>query len=95
MLLWRHMANSMMGNLIYIGAVGWFVSLEDVMNALKNLGFFWVKMDLEQPKDPLGVVFTAALPLTVAERLLLTVFTIYLAYGLIFALRKSGIVKLG
>ena len=89
------MANSMTGNLIYIGSIGWFVSLKAIKDTLKNLGFFWLKSGLSQPADPLGAIFAAALPLTVVERLLMTIFTVYLAYGLILALRKSGLIRLG
>ena len=90
------MANHMTGNLIYIGAVGWFISLKDIKDALKNLGFFWLKSGLPSPpEDPLGAIFATALPITVVERLLITIFTVYLAYGLMLALRKSGLIRLG
>jgi uncharacterized membrane protein len=88
------MANSMTGNLIFIGSVGWFVSLKAIKDTLKNLGFFWLKSGLPHPEDPLAAIFAAVLPITVAERLLFAVFTVYLAYGLIIALRKSGIIRL-
>jgi len=88
------MANHMTGNLIFIGSVGWFVSLKAIRDTLKNLGFFWLKSGLPQPEDPLGAIFAAVLPITVVERLLMTIFTVYLFYGLIFALRKSGIIRL-
>lgn len=87
------MANHMTGNLIFIGSVGWFVSLKEMKDALKNLGFFWLKSGLPQPGDPLATIFAVYLPLTVIERLLMTIFTIYLVYGLILALRKSGIIR--
>jgi len=89
------MANSMTGNLIFISSVGWLISLQAIKDALKNLGFFWLKSGLPQPKDPLGAIFATYLPITVIERLLMTIITVYLAYGIIFALRKSGIIKLG
>jgi len=89
------MANSMTGNLIFIGSVGWFVSLKAIKDTLKNLGFFWLKSGLPQPQDPLAAVFAAVLPITVAERLLFAIFAVYLGYGLMIALRKSGIIKLG
>ena len=89
------MANHMTGNLIFIGSVGWFISLKTIKDTLKNLGFFWLKSGLPHPEDPLGAIFAAVLPITVAERLLMTIFTIYLTYGLILALRKSGIIRLG
>jgi len=89
------MANHMTGNLIFIGSVGWFVSLKAIKDTLKSLGFLWLKSGLPHPEDPLAAIFVAVLPITVAERLLFTVFTVYLAYGLIIALRKSGIIRLG
>jgi len=89
------MANSMTGNLIFIGSVNWFVSLQAIKDTLKNLGLFWLKLGIPQPQDPLSVIFAAALPFTVAERLLLSVFAIYLSYGLMIALRKSGMIKMG
>ncbi|MGB9756370.1 MAG: ECF transporter S component [Candidatus Bathyarchaeales archaeon] len=90
------MANHMTGNLIYIGSIGWYISLKDVKNTLNNLGFFWLKSGLPQPpKDPLGAIFATWLPISVIERLSMTVVAVYIAYGLIFALRKSGMVKLG
>ena len=92
------MANHMTGNLIYIGSVGWFISLKAIKDALKNLGFFWLKSGLQNPEkleNPLSAIFATFLPITVVERLLITIFTVYLAYGLIFALRKSGIIRLG
>ena len=92
------MANHMAGNLIYIGSVGWFISLKAIKDTLKNIGFFWLKSGLQNPQkleDPLSAIFATFLPITVVERLLITIFTVYLAYGLIFALRKSGIIRLG
>ena len=90
------MANSMTGNLIFIGSVGWFVSLKAIKDTLTKLGFFWLKSGLPGiPEDPLSAIFAAVLPITVAERLLFAVFTVYLAYGLLIALRKSGIISLG
>ena len=89
------MANSMTGNLIFIGSVGWFVSLKAIKDTLKTLGFFWLKSGLPHPEDPLAAIFAAVLPITVAERLLFTIFAVYLAYGLVIALRKSGIIRLG
>jgi uncharacterized membrane protein len=89
------MANSMTGNLIFIGSVGWFISLKAIKDTLKSLGWFWLKSGLPQPEDPLGAIFATVLPITVTERLLMTIFTVYLVYGLIFALRRSGIVRQG
>ncbi|UCG45787.1 MAG: ECF transporter S component [Candidatus Bathyarchaeota archaeon] len=89
------MANHMMGNLIFIGSVGWFVSLKAIKDTIKSLGFFWLKSGLPHPEDPLAAIFAAVLPITIAERLLFTVFTVYLAYGLVIALRKSGLIDMG
>jgi uncharacterized membrane protein len=88
------MANSMTGNLIFIGSVGWFISLKALRDSLKNFGFVWLTLGLKQPTDPLSAVFAAALPLTIAERLLMTIFVVYLAYGLMIALKRSGIIRL-
>ena len=89
------MANHMTGNLIFIGSVGWFTSLKTIKDALKNFGFLWLKSGLPHPEDPLGTLFAVYLPITVVERLLMTIFAVYLAYGLIFALRKTGLIRLG
>jgi uncharacterized membrane protein len=89
------MANHMTGNLIYIGSVGWFISLKAIKDTLKTLGFFWLKSGLPPPpEDPLAAIFTVYLPITIVERLLFTILTVYLAYGLMLALRKSGIIRL-
>jgi uncharacterized membrane protein len=89
------MANHMTGNLIYIGSVGWFITLKAIKDTLKNLGWIWLKSGLPSPpEDPLAAVFVTFLPITVVERLLFTILTVYLAYGLMIALRKSGIVRL-
>lgn len=89
------MANSMTGNLIYIGSIGMFVSLDGIKESLKNIGLSWLTKGLKQPADPLSVIFATALPFTVAERLLLLVFGAYLTYGLITALRRSGVIRRG
>lgn len=89
------MANHMIGNLIFIGSVGWFTSLKTIKEAVKNLGFLWLKSGLPHPEDPLGTLFAVYLPITVVERLLMTIFAVYLTYGLIFALRKTGLISLG
>jgi len=89
------MANSMIGNLIYIGTIGSLVSLKAIKDTLKSIGLVWLKSGLPSaPEDPLSAIFAIYLPITVVERLLMTAFTVYLAYGLIFALRKSGIMRL-
>jgi len=89
------MANHMTGNLIFIGSVGSFVSLRAIKDTLKTLGFFWLKSGLPPPpEEPLAAVFTLYLPITVVERMLFTILTVYLAYGLMIALRKSGILRM-
>lgn len=90
------MANHMTGNLIYIGSVGSFISLKAIKDTVKTLGFFWLKSGLPHPpEEPLAAIFTFYLPITVVERLLFTIFAVYLAYGLMIALRKSGIIRMG
>ena len=90
------MANHMTGNLIFIGSVGSFVSLKAIKDTMKALGFFWLKSGLPKPPDePLAALFTVFIPVTVVERVLFTILTVYLAYGLMIALRKSGILRMG
>lgn len=86
------MANHMTGNLIYIGSVGWFISLKALRDSLRNIGLSWLTMGLKQPTDPLSSIFAASLPFMVIERLVISIFTIYLVYGLVMVLRKSGLI---
>ena len=89
------MANHMTGNLIFIGSVGSFISLKALKDTLKTLGFFWLKSGLPHPpEEPLAAIFTLTLPITVVERVLFTILTVYLAYGLMIALKRSGILRM-
>jgi uncharacterized membrane protein len=88
------MANHMAGNLIFITSVGWFASLKAIKNAVKTFGFWWLKSGLANPDDigPLGALFAFYLPFTIVERLLFTAFATYVGIGIVFALRRSGVI---
>jgi len=90
------MANHMTGNLIFIASVGWFTSLKAIKNAVNALGFWWLKSGLLSPEDvgPLGTLFAFYLPITVVERLLLTIIATYIGIGIIFALRRSSLISI-
>ncbi|MEM2342081.1 MAG: ECF transporter S component [Candidatus Bathyarchaeia archaeon] len=89
------MANHMMGNLIFIGSVNWFIQLKGIKDALVNLGFSWLKSGL--PKiDPtgLGTIFTLTFPIYIIERLIYTAVASSICFGIIYTLRKSGIIEI-
>ncbi|MEM1544567.1 MAG: hypothetical protein QXX24_02820, partial [Candidatus Bathyarchaeia archaeon] len=89
------MANHMMGNLIFIGSVNWFIQLKGVKDALVNLGFYWLKSGL--PKiDPtgLGTIFTLTFPVYIVERLIFTAVASLICSSIIYALRKSSIIEI-
>ncbi|MCW4021013.1 MAG: ECF transporter S component [Candidatus Bathyarchaeota archaeon] len=89
------MANHMTGTLIFIGSVGLFIELKGIKDAIKNVGFYWLKSGLPK-EDPtgLGAVFELVFPITVAERLVMTAITVPIGVGILYALRKSGIVNI-
>lgn len=103
------MANHMAGNLIYIVSIGWFVSLQAIRSALRSVGLFWgsflyslgfvsspekwVTTGLKLPQDPLAQLFYVSIPAYVIERLAITAIATYVGLGIIFALRRSGIIK--
>ncbi len=87
------MANHMTGNLIFIASIGWFIQLRGIKDAIVNLGFYWLKSGL--PKDDptgLGTLFAIMLPISVIERLLMTAIAIPIGAGILYALRKTGII---
>ncbi len=89
------MANHMMGTLIFISSVGWFVQLKGVKDAITNLGFFWLKSGL--PKmDPtgLGTLLALTFPIYIAERLAMTAIAVPISVGILYALRKSGTISI-
>lgn len=89
------MANHMMGNLIFIGSVNWFVHLKGIKDALVNLGFSWLKSGLPK-NDPtgLGTIFTIFFPVSVIERVLITIISSILCYGILLALRRTSIMEI-
>jgi len=88
------MANHMTGTLIFIASVGWFVQLKGLKDAIVNLGFSWLKSGLPK-EDPtgLGTLLAFVFPISVAERLLMTLLATLIGVGILYALKKSGIVK--
>jgi len=89
------MANHMAGNLIFIASIGWFIQLRGIKDALVNLGFNWLKSGL--PKgDPtgLGALFALMLPISVIERLLMTAIAVPISVGVLYTLKKSGIISI-
>lgn len=92
------MANHMAGNLIFIASVGWFIPLKTIKDAVKALGFFWMKSGLPSPEDfpsGLGALFTLMLPISVVERISMTIIATFLGSGIVFALQRSGLIKIG
>lgn len=68
------MADSMIGNLIFMYAVGWVVPLSDVLSAIAGLGMFWLKLGIpKMPFTGLTALFMGALILTAVERIAMTI----------------------
>jgi ECF transporter S component (folate family) len=87
------MANHMAGNLIFIGSVNWLVQLKGIKDALVNL-IPWLKSGL--PKDDptgLGTIFAFFFPVSIVERIIITVISLLICSGVLFTLRKSGIIE--
>jgi len=88
------MANHMAGNLIFIASVGWFVSLKAIKDAVVALGFLWLKSGLPKLEmSGLGMLFALVLPISVVERLLMTALATFIGTGMIFAIKKSGLLE--
>ncbi|MBS7654558.1 ECF transporter S component, partial [Candidatus Bathyarchaeota archaeon] len=89
------MANHMMGNLIFIGAVNWFIQLKGIKDALVSLGFSWLKSGLPK-NDPtgLGTIFYIFLPIAVVERIIITAISSLICAGIFHALKRSGIIEI-
>jgi len=87
------MANHMTGNLIFIGSVNWLVQLKGIKDALVGL-IPWLKSGL--PKDDptgLGTIFALFFPVSIVERVIITIVSSLLCSGVFFTLRKSGGIK--
>ena len=90
------MANHMTGTLIFIGSVGWFLELKGIKDAIKAL-LIWDALKSGLPKmDPtgLGTVLAVVFPISVAERLIMTAIAVAFSGGIIYILRKSGIITI-
>jgi uncharacterized membrane protein len=94
------MADSMYGNLAYIAALGILVPLKELKDALVALGIIWAKTGIPKPADylaflglpvpkefSLGYLFMAVLPITIAERLTITVASTLVAVAVVRAFR--------
>jgi uncharacterized membrane protein len=94
------MADSMYGNLAYIGALGILVPLKELKDALVALGVIWAKTGIPKPADylaflglpvpeelSLGYLFMAVLPITIAERITITVASTLVAVAVVRAFR--------
>lgn len=89
------MANHMAGNLIYIASVKWFVQLKGIKDALVGLGFSWLKSGL--PKDDqtgLGTIFTIFFPVSVIERIILTIVSSLICISVVYVLKRGGVTAL-
>ncbi|MEM2321094.1 MAG: ECF transporter S component [Candidatus Bathyarchaeia archaeon] len=88
------MANHMTGNLIYIVSVNWFVQLKGIKDALTSLGFSWLKSGLPK-NDPtgLGTIFTIFFPVSVVERIILTILSSLICIGVVYTLKRSGFME--
>jgi len=76
-------ADHMLGNLIFIGVINIFISLEDIQN------YFL---------DPLGLpdvpsLFMYMIPVSAAERLLMTIIATIFGVGLLMALYRAGLLS--
>ena len=76
-------ADHMLGNLIFIGVIDIFISLEDIQN------YFL---------DPLGLpnvpsLFMYMIPVSAAERLLMTIIATIFGLGLLMALYRAGLLS--
>ncbi|MCW4021376.1 MAG: ECF transporter S component [Candidatus Bathyarchaeota archaeon] len=89
------MANHMTGTLIFIASAGLFVELKGIKDAIKNLG--WLALGSGLPKeDPtgLGTVLAFVFPISIVERLLMTAISVALSAGIVYTLKRSGIISI-
>lgn len=89
------MANHMLGSLIFISSVGWFVQLKGIRDAIVAMGFSWLKSGLPK-EDPtgLGALFALTFPIYIVERVLMTLIAVPIAVGIIYTLRRGGLTKI-
>lgn len=94
------MTDSMYGNLAYICALGILVPLRELKEALVTLGIIWAKTGIPKPADylaflglpvpeefSLGYLFMAVLPITIAERVTITLASTLISVAIIRAFR--------
>jgi len=93
------MANHMTGTLIFLASIGWFVELKGIKDAIITLGFHWLASGLPNPakvipSSGLGVLLMIIFPVSVVERLLITAVAVALSAGIVYTLKKSGIISI-
>ena len=87
------MAESMVGNLIFISSVGLVVPLKSVRDALRALGMT-IKLGIWVPDDPLAQIFMLALPVTAIERIIITAVATIFGVAAIRILGRSRLLVL-
>lgn len=72
-------------------------NVQAITEAIKSLGLYWGNFGLIKPLDkcdPISQVFALILPISVIERLIMTIGAAFLAIGVIFYLRRTGLIKI-
>jgi uncharacterized membrane protein len=84
------MSDSMAGNLIFICAVGWIIPLRSVLDAVTNLGMFWLNLGIPRlPFTGLAALFMGALVITAIERITMTIVSTMIGSAVIRILGKG------
>lgn len=84
------MSDSMAGNLIFICAVGWIIPLRSVLDAVTNLGMFWLNLGIPRlPFTGLAALFMGALVITTIERITMTIVSTMIGSAVIRILGKG------
>ena len=94
------MTDSMYGNLAYVGALGIIIPLKEFKKALKAMGVLWAKTGVPKPADylawlglpvpeelTLGYLFMAVLPITIAERVTITLVSTLISIAVVRAFK--------
>ncbi|MCD6445136.1 ECF transporter S component [Candidatus Bathyarchaeota archaeon] len=94
------MTDSMYGNLAYVGALGIIIPLKEFKSALKAMGILWAKTGIPKPADylawiglpvpeelTLGYLFMAVLPITIAERITITLVSTLISIAVVRAFK--------
>jgi hypothetical protein len=76
-------ADHMLGNLIFIGGIGWVIPLKAVERTLKSLGL-----------PDIASLFMYMIPISLAERIAMSLISTIIAVSLIIALRASKLMQI-